>query len=92
MPFEAIQVQSVWVMLNMILQQDVDLPTLIRTSGPDNIPSVKFLKISPSEGIFLLTALSNMAISRVNVEDEKLVETIAIQILEVCPVTIRRSI
>lgn len=85
MPFEAIKLQSVWVMINMILYQDKELPELLKKSGPDNIPSVRFLDVSPSEGIFLLTALSNMAISRTNPEDQKLIETIAVQILEVIP-------
>ena len=83
MPFEAIQLQSMWVMMTMVLDQDKDLNFLINTSGPDNIPSVKLLDVSPSEGIFLLTALSNMAISRTDPKDRRLVEAIAGQILEV---------
>lgn len=83
MPFEAINLQSVWVMMNMILHQDKELRELLHTSGPHNVPSVRFLEVSPSEGIFLLTALSNMAVSRTAPEDRQLIEAISIQILEV---------
>ena len=83
MPFEAIQLQSMWVMMNMILDQDKDLSLLQKISGPDSVPSIKVLDVSPNEGIFLLTALSNMAISRKNTEDNRLIEIIAVQILEV---------
>lgn len=84
MPFDAIRLESMWVVIHMILdQEDKDLSLLLKTSGPDNLPPVRFIDISPSDGIFLLTALSNMAISRINDEDQRLIETIAVQILEV---------
>ena len=83
MPFEAIELKSMWVMLGMILNLNEDLSLLMDISGPESISSVKALEISSSEGIFLLTALSNMAIARTNIEDRQLIETIANQILEV---------
>ena len=63
--------------------KNADLQTLSKIAGPDNVPSVRELDISPNEGIFLLTALSNMAISRAGDKDRDLIEAIAVLIVEV---------
>ena len=83
MPFEAVQSKSMWAVLFLAVDHKPDLATIIKYAGPDNIPSVKELDISPNEGIFLLTALSNMAISRNGIEDKELIEGIANLIIEV---------
>ena len=85
MPFEAVQSKSMWVVLFMAVDhnKEVDLQTLSKVAGPDNVPSVRELDISPNEGIFLLTALSNMAIARDGDQDKDLIETIAVLIVEV---------
>lgn len=85
MPFEAVQSKSMWVVLFMAVDhnKNADLKTLSKLAGPDNVPSVRELDISPNEGIFLLTALSNMAISRDGDRDRDLIEAIAVLIVEV---------
>ena len=83
MPFEAVQSKSMWVVLCMAVDHKADLQTIIKLSGPDNVPSVKEMDISPNEGIFLLTALSNMAIARTDEQDKELIEAIAVLIVEV---------
>jgi hypothetical protein len=72
-----------WVVLFLALDHSTELTVLTKIAGPDNIPSVKNLDISPNEGIFLLTALSNMAIARNGIEDKELIEAIAVLIVEV---------
>ena len=86
MPFEAVQSNTMWVVLFLALDQNTELDALIKIAGPDNIPMVKNLDISPNEGIFLLTALSNMAIARNGVEDKELIEAIGVLIIEVSSV------
>ena len=81
MPFEAVSLSSMWIMLHMILDQDADF-SVLTTRGPEDLPCVRSLEVSPGEGIFLLTALSNMAISR-TLEDCIFIETVAKLILEV---------
>ncbi|XP_066931719.1 ectopic P granules protein 5 homolog [Clytia hemisphaerica] len=83
MPFEAIQSKSMWAVLFLAVDHKPDLATIIKYAGPENVPSVKELDISPNEGIFLLTALSNMAISRNGIEDRELIEAIANLIIEI---------
>lgn len=82
MPFEAVSLSSMWIMLHMILGEETNFAVL-STRGPDDLPCITSLEVSPSEGIFLLTALSNMAISRPS-EDSAFIETVAKLVLEVC--------
>ena len=86
MPFEAVSLDYMWMMLRMVLDNKADFTTLDHCEK--DLPCVRTLEVSPSEGIFLLTALSNMAISRDlsngdSVEEQKFVETVAKLILEV---------
>lgn len=81
MPFEAVSLSSMWIMLHMILGEETNFAVL-STRGPDDLPCITSLEVSPSEGIFLLTALSNMAISRPS-EDSAFIETVAKLVLEV---------
>ena len=82
MPFEAVSSSSMWKLVHLIIDQKIEL-TSIMTSTLENFPCVKNLDVSPSEGIFLLTALSNMAIAR-DESDKVFIETVTKLILEVC--------
>lgn len=81
MPFDAISSASVWVMLDLLV--NVGVSSAGNVSVPESsIQSIRSIDVSPSEGIFLLTALSNMAISRTSA-DQDFIEVVAKQILEV---------
>ena len=81
MPFDAISSASVWVMLDLLV--NVGVSSADKSSIPkSSIQSIGSIDVSPSEGIFLLTALSNMAISRTSA-DQDFIEVVAKQILEV---------
>ena len=73
-----------WTVLYLALDQHTKIDSLNNVAGPEHLPSVKTLDISPSEGIFLLTALSNMAVARNSDKEKQFIDSIAILIIEVC--------
>lgn len=76
MPFDALSSESIWVLLELMLNRN-------QTPSNDNeLPSIKSTDVSPSDGIFLLTALFNMAINR-DSSDQLFIETVTIKILDV---------
>lgn len=81
MPFDAISSASVWVMLDLLVNVGVS-STCKDSVQESSIQSIRSIDVSPSQGIFLLTALSNMAISRTSA-DQDFIEVVAKQILEV---------
>ena len=81
MPFDAISSSAMWMLLNMLISQQTT-SEIIKSNNILDLPNVTSLEISPNDCVFLLTAISNIALSRTK-EDQMLIEACMKVIIEV---------
>ena len=81
MPYEAISTNAAWLLLNRLVQmpKDEEGAQMQRSMVTTTLGDVNV----PGEMVFLLTALSNMAISR-SKDDRDFIECVVKSLLEVC--------
>ncbi|XP_047133521.1 ectopic P granules protein 5 homolog isoform X1 [Hydra vulgaris] len=80
MPFDAISSSAIWMLLHMLISQQT-MTEIIKSSSILDLPSIVTLEISPTDCIFLQTAISNIALSRTK-NDKTLVEACVKLIVE----------